>query len=299
MLYNDLTDSPFSGNNPMNALLAFDELGLYSTIFTDDVDPTIPPLQSLGETDIPTTTWANAYQTLFELLEQSQYTTLRNYLFASESDIPKGWLLAALAPLSAAPPNPPPKNKKAKPEPPYAARVARTGIKQTNKVVMLVQGCVEHCARIASFKNEFKHSDTPFINKRDIIGMAIRRWEERGDWKLQVLWCILVECMAYPLPNKTAGKSTDAVAIAKAVLVPWTRFFNHLADIHVLDAHIRKPIVDGKLLQKELGVKAGIWMKGALDVCMEYQFRNPQVNDPSAAIEEVRGRAEELKIPLP
>jgi tRNA nucleotidyltransferase (CCA-adding enzyme) len=38
-------------------------------------------------------------------------------------------------------------------------------------------------------------------------------------------------------------------------------------------------------------------MKPALDVCMEWQLRNPGVTDAAGAIDEVRERRDELKIP--
>jgi tRNA nucleotidyltransferase (CCA-adding enzyme) len=35
-----------------------------------------------------------------------------------------------------------------------------------------------------------------------------------------------------------------------------------------------------------------------LDVCMEWQLRNPGIKDTQGAIDEVKSRAEELKIPI-
>ena len=66
----------------------------------------------------------------------------------------------------------------------------------------------------------------------------------------------------------------------------------------VMDAASLKSIIDGTQLRNALGgVKPGVWMKPALDVCMEWQLRNPGVTDPEGAVDEVRKRRDELKIP--
>ena len=65
-----------------------------------------------------------------------------------------------------------------------------------------------------------------------------------------------------------------------------------------MDAPAIKPIATGVMVMKALGgIKAGAWMKPALDVCMEWQLRNPGEGDPKGAIEEVLKRRKELKIP--
>lgn len=68
--------------------------------------------------------------------------------------------------------------------------------------------------------------------------------------------------------------------------------------MEVLDAPSWKRIINGTELSKALEVKPGKWMMAALDVCMAWQFRNHRAVDPSGAIEEVRSRATELKIPI-
>ena len=68
--------------------------------------------------------------------------------------------------------------------------------------------------------------------------------------------------------------------------------------MEIMDAAAEKSIIDGTSLAKALGgVKPGVWMKPALDVVMEWQLRNPGNTDPAGAIEEVKKRAQELKIP--
>jgi len=65
-----------------------------------------------------------------------------------------------------------------------------------------------------------------------------------------------------------------------------------------MNAPSLKSIIDGTQLSNALGgLKPGVWMRPALGVCMEWQLRNPGVTDPGGAIEEVRRRHVELKIP--
>lgn len=49
-----------------------------------------------------------------------------------------------------------------------------------------------------------------------------------------------------------------------------------------------KPLLDGKALAKAIGTPPGPWMKDALDVVMAWQLRNPDITDPTQAIEEVK-----------
>jgi hypothetical protein len=76
---------------------------------------------------------------------------------------------------------------------------------------------------------------------------------------------------------------------------------DHLEKLDVMDAPAEKPLVTGTMLMKELDAKGGPWTKSALDICMEWQLRNPGATGPeseSAAIEEVRKRSDELQIPV-
>ena len=65
-----------------------------------------------------------------------------------------------------------------------------------------------------------------------------------------------------------------------------------------MNAASEKGILDGIQLSKALGVKPGPWMAKALEVCMAWKLRNPGVADPAGAIEEVKKKKAELKIPM-
>jgi len=44
-------------------------------------------------------------------------------------------------------------------------------------------------------------------------------------------------------------------------------------------------------------VKPDVWMKKALNTCMEWQLKNPNEKDPQGAIDYVEKKREELEIP--
>ena len=77
----------------------------------------------------------------------------------------------------------------------------------------------------------------------------------------------------------------------------WQQFLDHLEEMEVLDAPSWRRIIDGTQLAKALNLKPGKWMAAALDVCMAWQFRNPNATDPGGAVEEVKKKAEALGIP--
>jgi len=77
----------------------------------------------------------------------------------------------------------------------------------------------------------------------------------------------------------------------------WLKFLVYLDEMGVSDAPAVKRLVDGNTLCKALGTKPGKWMTEALDICLAWQFRNPGVEDIEGAIDEVRKRQDELKIP--
>lgn len=79
----------------------------------------------------------------------------------------------------------------------------------------------------------------------------------------------------------------------------WREFLDHLDELHVTNAPSMKPLVDGGMLVKTLGVKPGRWLGKALDACLVWQFQNPGVEDPEELIREVDRRRSELEIPGP
>jgi tRNA nucleotidyltransferase (CCA-adding enzyme) len=224
-------------------------------------------------------------------------------LVRSEEATELSWVLATLTPWVEIP-TPDAKKPGGKLPLPYATLVAREGIKVNNRTGEVVTAAFRHLDEITKFQRATASGEA-WVKERDNLGMAIRRWEERGGhWKIQVIFAILVDCMRADFPG---GKSRSVylcnfqliVAAGHGMIIAgWQQLLDHFDDMGVMDAPSWKPLVDGKILSQSLGVKPGVWMKDALNVCMAWQFRNPEVTDRTAAVEEVRARAKELNIPL-
>jgi tRNA nucleotidyltransferase (CCA-adding enzyme) len=273
-----------SGKNPRSSLQFIDRLGLYSTIFTD------PTIQECPSPE--TANWNLAYDCLEEMKSNATPGSIYQSLVRSEDAKYLAWVLAALVPFSSVSQTLPVKQK-GKPHLPLGGMVAREGIKADNKICNVVSGAFKHFREIAHLKDAIKAKKS-HISERDTVGMTIRRWDSHGGhWRLQVLFALLVEAMNSKTPSKFIQ------GYSKELFSEWQGFIDHLEAMDLMDAPALKSILSGTELSQALGgVKPGPWMKPALDVCMEWQLRNPGVEDPAGAVEEVKKRGDELKIPI-
>lgn len=184
------------GRDPKGALELINRLNLYSTIFTD------PTTQGNPVPD--TTNWPIAYESLDQL--KSNETPGSIYLSLVRSDDAKflGWVLAALTPWSQIP-LPQPVVIGGKLPLPLGTKVAREGIKSENKICSVVTGSFRHYEQITELKEAIRRKDT-YTNKRDTVGMTIRRWDAQGGhWRLQALFAILVEALKRDSKGKTVS----------------------------------------------------------------------------------------------
>ncbi|ETS83351.1 hypothetical protein PFICI_05227 [Pestalotiopsis fici W106-1] len=271
----------FQGNHPRNALKKIHSLGLYHTVFTDPNKPDMPQpnVRNL----------AVAYDCLESLRQRKTPGSIYDVLVRSDESSYFSWVLAALTPwMSIAQPA---HIGPTKPPPPFATLAAREGIKAPNKMCDAITGSYNHREEIMSLKVAVSEN-AEHVHERDRFGLAIRRWEARGgQWKLQVLSALLHDALQTLQPGDTASRDTAFVA-------GWQKFLDHLHELDVMEAPSLKRIIDGKQLSKALGARPGIWMTAALDVCVAWQLRNPDITDPTGAIEEVRSKKEELGIPI-
>jgi hypothetical protein len=102
-----------------------------------------------------------------------------------------------------------------------------------------------------------------------------------------------------------ADRFEDDEKLKKKVFGDWQKLIDHLESMNLMDAASIKPIVDGRRLQKDLNASPGPWMKEALDVCMAWQLRNPEMSesDPERAkceaVEAVKRLVEEDELTIP
>lgn len=70
----------------------------------------------------------------------------------------------------------------------------------------------------------------------------------------------------------------------------------YIIEQNLHDAHLIRPLANGKDVSKALGVKPGPWMARALEIIVEWQIRNPERSDIEGAFAEVTRRKEELPL---
>ncbi|KAK8128711.1 CCA tRNA nucleotidyltransferase- mitochondrial [Apiospora sp. TS-2023a] len=270
------------GEYPKDALERINTLGLYHTVFTD------PAKKDAPQPDI--SNWRTVYECLDRLREARTPGSIYDVLVHTKEAAYFSWVLAAVVPWAPYSQTGPTTGKQ---PPPPATLAAREGIKAPNKVCEVITAAEKHRPWIMELKNAVCDKES-YINERDRFGMAIRQWDARGgQWRLQVLSAFLVQA------SEVLGSTKEGAAdVEKDFLKGWQMFLDHLQELDVMEAPLLKRIIDGTQLAKALGVRPGRWMTQALDVCVAWQLRNPDATDPAGAVEEVRGKAEELGIPI-
>ncbi|KAK7527194.1 uncharacterized protein IWZ02DRAFT_515295 [Phyllosticta citriasiana] len=260
------------GRDPLGAIQYIDRLGLYETVFAD---PT-------KDHDYkPPSNWAVAYQCLARIMDaEGPHESVRTMTIHDAEEAYTSWIISAIVPYADAP-QPKPAKAGTKVPPPVAAQVVREAIKATNKIFDVIIASVKNLQEITSLKDGFlvqqrqphKKQEGEDATARDTIGMAIRRWGQ--TWRSQALFALLHEVLNNPDREQE-------------IIASYGKWFSHIKSQDITEAHALKPLIDGKTLAKALEMNPGPWMKDALDVVMAWQLRNPDVQDPSQAIEEVR-----------
>jgi hypothetical protein len=291
-----------TGNNPTSALHFIDRLGLYSTIFTDPTAKS-PPIPDSSN-------WHIIYKCLQVLESNKTPGSIYQSLVRSEDARYLAWILATLTPWSTVP-GPQPEKVGAKLPLPFATNVAREGIKADNKICSVVTAAFRNYNDIIKLQIAVGRKEETFIHERDTLGMMIRKWDSvGGQWKVQVLFALLVD--VFDEAGHVLGMynscpitySPDRSLDRNPAFARWQQLIDHLESMDLMDVISTKSILDGKRLQKELNASPGPWLKDALDICMAWQLRNPQLaeEDPEKArceaIEEVKQRREKLRIPV-
>lgn len=270
-----------TGKRPVESLRLIDRLGLYHAVFTD------PERADMPTPD--TATWKTAYECLQMLETNKTPGSIYDLLVTTEEARAYAWSMATLTPWEQLPDDPPPRPGKL--PMPLATQAAREGFKAPNRLSDIVTAAHRHRPAIVGFKDTV-HEKRAGFEERDRFGMTIREWDSRGgSWRLQVLYAILVDVAERTGPAGKGGAATE-----EAVLTEWQQFLDHLVEMDVMDAPSIKRLVDGKILASALGARPGRWTGPALDVALAWQFRNPGVEDPAGAIEEVRRKRVELGI---
>ena len=165
-----------------------DRLGLYHAIFTDPTSS-----EQLGP---DTSSWKAAYGFLNAGALGDEFAgPVYSRLVQGGEDAYLAWTLAALAPWDGVE-NPNTSQEKPRLQHvPLVARAAREGIMAPNKLYNMTTESHTHRREILELKR-LVCCGTGSRDRRDIFGMAIRRWNKRtGNWRLPVVYAILVDAM--------------------------------------------------------------------------------------------------------
>ncbi|KAK6429080.1 CCA tRNA nucleotidyltransferase, mitochondrial [Oleoguttula sp. CCFEE 5521] len=280
--------------------LMFD-LDLYFTLFCD---PTVDPANHYTPDTVGCRALLDELETLLE-----DGSTISQLLLSDKDERYLAWMLAALLPYRDAP-DPQPSQPGRKPPPPVPSTVAREGVKATNRVCDVITAAQNHRSEIknieyrvdahrqqkahGNFQERHSPINDPSYLGRDTLGMAIRKWGP--SWRSQIMYSLLVEMVEQPeqVESRLCMPVSPAIFADKNTVVQrrYNNLLTHLRDLDLLEACSFKPLLDGKQLAKALNTSPGVWMKEALDVVMAWQLRNPDVKDPTEAIEEVRNHGE-------
>ncbi|KAK4199679.1 mitochondrial CCA tRNA nucleotidyltransferase [Triangularia verruculosa] len=254
------------GKHPVESLRLINRLGLYHAVFT------VPERTDMPKPDI--SKWDRAYECLLFLESNNTPGSIWQLLVTTEEARYFAWALATLTPWEQLPDDPPLKPGKA--AFPLATQAAREGFKAPNKLSDVVTAAHRHRPAILELK-AIVEKKTDEMKDRAKFGMAIREWDARavGSWRLQVLYSILVD-----VEQRTGSAKQEEV------LLEWQGLLDHLVELDLMQVASLKRICDGKYLSKALGVRPGVWTGAALNVVMQWQLKNPGVEDPAGAVEE-------------
>lgn len=160
-------------------------MGLYSTIFT------IPNVEG-----IPTPSsenWSIVCGCLAELKASETPGSIYQTLVRSDDSRYLAWILASLTPWANTL-KPEKVGAKASEREPFITDIARKGIVLDSKNCNLVSDAFNNHKHIIEVKNAIK-GDESWVNERDTLGMIVREWGKRTNWKLHTLFALLAEVM--------------------------------------------------------------------------------------------------------
>ncbi len=188
-----------AGKHPRDSLFLIDKLGLYHAIFTD------PGCSDMPKPDIRH--WGSVYECLDHLSNTRTPGSIYDLLVRSEEAGYLALVLAAVAPWG----QPIVSSSSGKPSAnraPLATQAVRGGIRASNKICELVTDACHNRDEITELKRAVCDKEA-YINERDRLGMAIRKWDARCSWRLQILFAIFAELL---LPGGDAGKPSPTCA---------------------------------------------------------------------------------------
>ena len=159
-------------------------------------------------------------------------------------------------------------------EPSAVKAAAWEGIKATKEHQQIIEKAVANRPQVLRVIEMV--SVTP---RRSEVGMAIRRLDPHAStWTYQILYSMLCDFFEHD---------------GKSVIQRYEEFAEYIRDEGLENVDERTPIVNGKKMAGVLQMKTGPWMKGALEMVMEWQLDNPD-GSLQDAIEMIQQRRAEI-----
>lgn len=178
-----------------------------------------------------------------------------------KDDIALAWTLAAYIPYRG--------NEQA------AVEAARSGIKATNVTVKVLGDAIKFADRLVDLATDVEKGK----GTRAQVGVLLRTCGK--FWRFHVLYAMIADVVSHNL-----DESYDK----------WISLVQYISEQRLEDAADLKPIINGNDIKKKLEIaKAGSWLKGALDMVVEWQFENPD-GTAAAALEMIAQKRNELPI---
>lgn len=178
-----------------------------------------------------------------------------------KDDIAIAWTLAAYIPF--------------KDSEQAATEAARSGIKATNIAVKILGDAVKFAPQLMDLATAVNND----VATRAQVGVMLKTCGK--SWRFHVLYALMSDVVRSNL---------------KETYEKYSKFVRYIQEQKLEDAAELKPIINGNDIKKELGIsKAGSWLKGALDMVVEWQFENPTGTAAEAA-KMIAERRKELPI---
>ncbi|TQW01089.1 tRNA nucleotidyltransferase [Cordyceps javanica] len=209
------------------------------------------------------TTWPRAYQLLANIL---QGDSRLSSLVATEENVDFLWTVAAYSPLAGL------RHSLLK----ETVQEAAASIKTTSKLTQLLDSSLKNFDSIRKLVHDIQGRNAKCCS-RSAYGMAIRSWG--ATWTTQVTYVMLSQAVYGNLENDTEGGLQGRLSadehVRESVLDVYSTFAEFIFSQNLLDAHSKRPLLNGKEIQDLFGLKeGGKYLKAVMDKLMEWQFDN-------------------------
>lgn len=283
-----------TGPDPVTALLWIHRLKLYKHVFLgEQQDGVLHRLKECeaseaqirgsekGEYVWPLA-WPDACKTVSELLSADSKNLVATEIVQSQ-DVEMIWHMALWCPLALLC-----RSEDTSPFP--VVKPAIKAIRSTNEMTKLLESSLKNMKEIRATIDHVVDCNDRASLKRSTVGKPIRSWGK--TWRLQVLFTLLTDILS-------AKSGTEGL------LGRYSTFLQFVLDQNLQDAHATPQVLNGSDIKTIFQLRrSGPFMNGIMKAVLDWQLdHGVDYKDTEElkekAVEWLRGRKEELKIPDP